>query len=178
MLTRANIERYFLAEKQESLLFLIIGIIAILFALIAIAFLRTSFWKGAALPLIVVGIIQIVVGYTIYTRSDEDRIRNVYAYDSNPAELKQKELPRMQKVNKSFVLYRYIQLILLVIGLVLLLKFKQPLNNSTTWGGYNFWLGIGIFLALQSAIMLAADFFAEKRALHYTKLLTEFVNQK
>lgn len=177
MLTRSDIERYFVAEKQESLLFLIVGIAAIVFAIVCISFLKTSFWKGAALPLLIVGLIQVIVGFTVYKRSDEDRIRNVYAYES-PSELKAKELPRMEVVNKNFVIYRWVEIALLVIGIALIVKFKEPLNNTTNWGGNSFWYGLGVFLAIQSALMLGADYFAEKRALHYTKLLTEFVKNK
>lgn len=178
MLTRVDIERYFIAEKQESVLFLIIGICAIVFALVALLVFKTSFWKGAAIPLLLVGIIQVIVGFTVYNRSDEDRIRNSYAFDLNPTELKEKELPRMQTVNKNFVIYRWAEITLLLIGLALVVKFKEPLNTLTSWGGSNFWYGLGVFLAIQSVIMLGADYFAEKRALRYTKLLTQFVNLK
>lgn len=177
MLTRADIEKYFIAEKQESLLFLIVGIAAIIFAIIAIAFLKTSFWKGAALPLIVVGLIQTVVGFTVYNRSDEDRSRNVYAFSMVPDEFKSKELPRMQTVNKNFVIYRWVEIVLLLSGLTLMLKFKEPINASVTWGGNNFWYGLGVFLAIQSALMLGADYFAEKRAKLYTTQIQDFISR-
>jgi hypothetical protein len=164
MFTKTDIEKYFTAEKQESLLFLIIGIAAIVTAFGFYFFLKTNFWKGAAIPLLLIGIIQVVVGATVYRRSDGDRIRNVYAYDMNPAELQTKELPRMKAVNKSFVVYRYIQITLLLAGLALLLYFRGNPPKS-------FWYGLGITLAIQSALMLGADYFAEKRAKIYTRLI-------
>ena len=106
MLTKSDIEKYFIAEKQESLLFLIIGIIAIICAIVFILFLKNNFWRGAAVPLIIVGLIQCIVGFTVYNRSDKDRASNVYAFDMNPQQLKQKELPRMKAVNKNFVFYK------------------------------------------------------------------------
>lgn len=177
MLTRADIEKYFIAEKQESLLFLIVGIAAIIFAIIAIAFLKTSFWKGAALPLIFVGLIQVVVGLTVYNRSDEDRSRNVYAFSMVPDEFKSKELPRMQTVNKNFVIYRWVEIGLMIIGLGLIFYFKSSLDSSTNWGGNNFWYGLGVFLAIQSALMLGADYFAEKRAKLYTTQIQDFISR-
>jgi hypothetical protein len=84
----------------------------------------------------------------------------------------------MKEVNKNFIIYRWVEIALLLVGLALVFKFKEPLNTSITWGGNNFWYGFGLFLAIQSAVMLGADYFAEKRALHYTKLLNEFVNKK
>ena len=102
MFTKADIERYFNAEKNESLLFIIIGLTAILLAFVFFFYLKTNWHKGFAIPLLIVGMLHFVAGYTVYMRSDEDRKRNVYAYDMNPDELRNKEIPRMEKVNKKF----------------------------------------------------------------------------
>lgn len=171
MLTKVDIEKYFVAEKSESLIFLIIGILAIVLSIIFFFSLKTNFYKGAAIPLLVVGIIQVIVGYTVYSRSDEQRISNVYAYDMNPGKLKTEELPRMQAVNKRFNLYRWIEIILLVTGLVLILIHKNEITK-------NFWAGFGFTLALQAAVMLGADYFAENRAETYTQQLESFASGK
>lgn len=168
MFTKTDIEKYFVAEKQESLVFLVIGIIAIAAAVAFYFFLKSSFFKGAALPLLAIGLIQVIVGYTVYARSDGDRIRNVYAYDMDPGSLKQREVPRMEKVNRNFGIYRWVEIALLAAGVVLILV------NSRNPGGTSFWYGFGIALALQSFLMLGADYFAEKRALQYHKGLVEF----
>jgi hypothetical protein len=77
----------------------------------------------------------------------------------------------MEKVNKNFVVYRYIEIILLLIGLALFFYFKsQP--------GKTFWVGLGLALAMEAAISLGADYFAEKRATVYTNQLTKFVKTK
>ena len=116
MFTKTDIEKYFNAEKRESWLFMAIGIAGIITAIVFFFFLKTNFCKGAAIPLLLVGLLLGVVGYSVYQRSDEDRKRNVYAYDMNPAELKEKELPRMKTVMKNFVLYRWVEIVLLIIG--------------------------------------------------------------
>ena len=108
--TKTNIEKYFIAEKQESLLFLLIGIAGLITAIVFFFFLRTNFYKGAAIPLLVIGLLLGIVGYTVYKRSDEDRKRNVYAYDMNPSQLKDKELPRMKKVIQNFTIYKWIEI--------------------------------------------------------------------
>lgn len=100
MLTKTDIEKYFTAEKQESIVFLVLGIIAIATAIIFLFFIKNNCSRGAAIPALVIGLMMAIVGYTIYTRSDTDRIRVVYAYDMNPQELTTKELPRMQVVKK------------------------------------------------------------------------------
>lgn len=164
MITKADIEKYFVAEKQESLLFISIGVAAIIIALLGLFIYKTQFWKGAAIPLILVAIIQLIVGYTVYKRSDEDRISKVYAVDANPDKLVTKEIPRMETVNKNFVIYRYVEIALLMAGLVLIALYKNNADKQLL-------LGIGVALAIQAAIMLGADFFAEKRALVYLQQL-------
>jgi amino acid transporter len=170
MFTKTDIEKYFTAEKSESLLFIIIGVAAIILALVFFFFLKTNFYKGIALPLLLVAVIQIAVGYTVYKRSDGDRKKNTYSYDMNPSELKSKEIPRMEKVMKNFVLFRWIEIALVVAGLLLVFLFRS--NPERT-----FIYGLGIGLAIQALIMLGADYFAEARAKAYTKGLTEFTQK-
>ena len=170
MFTKSDIEKYFTAEKSESLLFMIIGIAAVILAIVFFFFLKTNFYKGIALPLFLIAIIQITAGYTIYKRSDADRKRNTYAYDLNPSELKGKEIPRMEKVNKKFVLYRWIEIALIIVGLILILLYKSNSERS-------FLYGIGVGLAIQAFIGLGADFFAEARAKNYIKGLQEFTQK-
>jgi len=167
MLSKADIEKYFIAEKTESLMFLIIGIIAIALAVIFYFSLKTNFHKGAAIPLLVVGLIQAIVGYTVYARTDEQRISNVYAYDMDPAKIKSAELPRMKEVNKRFVIYRWIEIVLLITGVVLMLLFQRDEPK-------NFWFGLGLTLAIQAGLMLIADYIAEQRANIYTNQLEIF----
>ena len=167
MFTKADIEKYFFAEKQESLLFLIIGVIAILAAVSFYFFLKNNFYKGAAIPLLAIGLIQTVAGYTVYARSDNQRIDNVYAYDMNPGKLKNEELPRMKTVNQNFIIYRGIEIAFIIAGIALLFYFKNKHEK-------NFWVGFGIALAIQSVIMLSADYFAKQRAKIYTEQLESF----
>ncbi len=170
MFTKADIEKYFNAEKAESLVFLGIGVVGILLALVFFFYLKTGFYKGAAIPLTVIGLLLGVVGYTIYARSDSDRIRNVYAYDMNPGELKEKEIPRMEVVIKSFVVYRYTEIALALLGICLFFFFRSNLDKQ-------FWAGLGIGLFAMAILALGADFFAEKRGHVYLKGLKEFVNK-
>jgi uncharacterized membrane protein YbhN (UPF0104 family) len=170
MFNKADIEKYFNAEKSESLLFLGIGVAGIIAAIIFFFVLKTSFYKGAAIPLILVGLLLGVVGFTVYKRSDGDRVRNVYAYDMNPGELKQKEIPRMKAVMKNFVVYRYVEIILALMGIGLFFYFK---NNAAQ----QLWKGFGLALTIMALLALAADYFAEKRGHIYMNGLESFVNK-
>jgi hypothetical protein len=170
MFTKADIEKYFMAEKQESLLFVGVGIAAIVLAVVFYFVCKTPFYRGAAIPLLLVGLLLGVVGFTVYKRSDSDRLRNVYAYDMNPGELKGKEMPRMATVMKNFVIYRYTEILLAIIGTVLFFYFR---NNAAR----QFWCGLGCTLAIMALIALAADYFAEKRGKVYINGLQGFVSQ-
>lgn len=178
MLTKFDIEKYFIAEKQESLLFLIIGTTSILLSVILIGFFKNNFWRGAALPLLIIGILQFVVGFTVYKRSDTDRVNMVYALDMNPEKLQKEELPRMKVVNRNFVTYRWIEIILAFLGVIVTIKYKSNLTYQNSWNGNAFYYGIGIFLTVQSLLMLGADYFAEKRGLIYENQLSSFAEHQ
>ncbi|MGC4101363.1 hypothetical protein [Ferruginibacter sp.] len=170
MFTTSDIEKYFNGEKQESLLFLFIGIAGIVTALIFFFACKTSFYKGAAVPLLLIGVMLGVIGYTVYKRSDGDRVRNVYAYGMNPGELKNKELPRMQKVMQHFTVYRYIEIALLLAGIFLYWYFKDVADKV-------FWKGLGSTLAIMALLALTADYFAAQRGKVYVNGLESFVQQ-
>ncbi len=170
MFTKADIEKYFNAEKQESLLFMLIGVAGIIAAFVFFFFLKTNFYKGAAIPFMLVGLLLAMVGYIVYKRSDDDRIRNVYAYDMNPSQLKEKELPRMQTVMKNFVIVRWVEIFLFLVGAALYVYFIRDFNND-------FWRGLGLALAVMALIALTADYFAERRGKIYKKGIQSFTSK-
>jgi hypothetical protein len=167
MLTKGDIEKYFIAEKQESLVFGVIGIGTVALALILYFMVKTQVCRGLAVPLLVLGLMQAVAGYSVYVKSDDQRISLVYAYDMNPDQLKTTELTRMRNVKTNFILYRWIEIGLMIAGIVLIVWFKGE-------SGKIFWFGFGISLTLMAAELFIADFIAEKRAVHFTSLLEEF----
>ena len=161
------IYKYFVAEKQESLLFLIVGIVAVLLAVVCWFFIKSnpSFCKGAAIPLLAIGLIQIVVGYTVYSRTDKQKTNVAYNIGIEPSSfVKQTELPRMKKVIQNFIIYRRVEIAFIITGLILIFIFKTDPDKT-------FWCGLGVALAMQAAIMLGADYFAEKRGKIYTRNL-------
>ena len=170
MFTKADIEKYFNAEKAESFVFMGIALFAIVLALVFIFYNKTAFYKGAAIPMIGVGLLLGIVGYTVYNRSDEDRARNVYAYDMNPAELKEKEIPRMKTVMKNFIVYRYTEIALAIIGITLFIFYRNNEQHQIVAG-----IGTGLFIMALAA--LTADYFAEKRGHIYLDGLVEWVSK-
>jgi hypothetical protein len=146
------IYRYFSGEKQESLLFLIVGIVAVLLAVVFWFFIKTnpSFFKGFAIPLLAIGLIQMVVGYSVYSRTDKQQKDIAYNMGMEPVNyIKSTELPRMKSVMKNFVIYRWVEIAFIIAGIVLIFLYR---SNP----GKTFWYGLGIALALQAVIMLGA----------------------
>jgi hypothetical protein len=167
MLNKADIEKYFIAEKHESLVFLVIGLIAIVIALIFYISTKSPLYKGAAIPLLVLGLVQAVAGYAVYIRSDDQRVSQVYAYDMNPDQLKTTELTRMRKVQTRFQVYQWVEIACIITGLLLFFFFRS--NPSA-----KFWVGFGIALTMMAAELFIADLIAERRAKIYSGLLEEF----
>jgi hypothetical protein len=61
-----DIEKYFNAEKYESVLFVLFGVVAITFATYCFLKIKQPFYYGMAYPLITVALIQIIVGSSVY----------------------------------------------------------------------------------------------------------------
>jgi hypothetical protein len=162
-----QVVKYFNGEKAESYIFIFIGVIAFAMALYFIFTLKTSFWKGVAIPFILVALLEFIVGYTIVTRSSKDIIR-VQTYITNEShKIQIDEIPRMEKVLSNFVIYRYIEIALIILGIVLM---YSSMNDT-------FWRGIGLGLFIQASIVLSLDFFAERRGHIYIVYLQELVEK-
>lgn len=68
------IHDYFNAEKFESLFFIGVGIVAIVLGLYFWFGLKEAFYKGIAIPFVLIALIQLTVGITVYLRSPKDII--------------------------------------------------------------------------------------------------------
>ncbi|MCE2786897.1 MAG: hypothetical protein LW692_02875 [Sphingobacteriales bacterium] len=156
-----TITKYFNAEKYEGVLFVLTGVLAIAIATYSLTKIKVPFYNGLAYPLIAVAIIQIVVGSAVYFRSPQDIKRMDNFIKTDKAAVKTIEIPRMQLVMRNFVLYRWIELALLLAGLSLVIGIQTM----------NLWKGIGCGLSVQAGLMLLLDFFAESRGKVYLNYL-------
>ncbi len=155
------IKTYFTAEKNESLIFILFGVLTIGFSVYALVKWGDSFYRGFAIPAILIGIIQIVVGSTVYFRTDQQIIQVETLYQQDQAAFKNTEGPRMNTVMKNFSIYKKVEVAFVVIGLLLILFAASR----------EFWLGIGVGMLLQGALMLTADIFAERRGKEYIQAI-------
>jgi uncharacterized membrane protein HdeD (DUF308 family) len=88
-----SLHDYFAAEKSESLLFMAVGVIAI--ALSVFLWVTRSPYRAAVWPLALIALIQIVVGSTVYFRTDRQATELVAGLERDPASARAAELARI-----------------------------------------------------------------------------------
>jgi hypothetical protein len=149
-----HLDAYFAAEKTESLVFLGVGLLACVAAGLVLWRVRDPLFRGFALPLLIVGLVQVGVGATVHARTDAQLATLKAQYQAAPAEFKAQESARMKTVRASFMAYKAVEIAFIVIGLGL----------AFARGAHRFWRGLGLGMLVQGALMLPADLLAEERA--------------
>jgi hypothetical protein len=160
-----QIEKYFNAEKYESVLFVLVGITAISFALYFLMKVKQPFYNGISYPLIAIALIQIVVGSSVYFRSPKDIARVNQIIKNEKSKITTEEIPRMEVVMKNFVIYRWVEIALLLVGICMFLFFDSS----------SLLKGVGIGLIIQASFMLLLDYFAESRGKIYVAFLQSVI---
>lgn len=150
-----DMSSYFVAEKQESVIFVVVGLLAI--GLSIWLWMNGHRLKSMAYPLVIIALMQIVVGGTVYLRTDTQVSTLSIQFQTDPEALKAEEGTRMQSVMKNFSIYKTIEMLLLIVG-VGMIAFLQR---------YDVAAGIGVGLVLQAAFTLTLDIFAEARGADY-----------
>ncbi len=155
------ISKYFNEEKYESVFFVLVGIIAILISIYFFTKIKLPFYNGISYALLAIAAIQLTVGISVYFRSPKDIIRVESFVKFEKSKIQTNEIPRMEIVMKNFIIYRWIQISFIILGII----FNFYFNPETLMKG----LGLGLFI--QSALMLFLDYFAEKRGFEYLDFL-------
>jgi hypothetical protein len=154
---KAQLSSYFFAEKWEGLAFVLVGVAAMALT----AWLWRGPYRGMGLPLVLVGLIQIGVGGSVFLRTDAQVAQLTAQLEAAPAAMVASELPRMERVMANFRLYKVIELCVLSLGVALTFLFPhRELPYSA-----------GIGCIAQGAFMLVLDLFAEHRGAEYVTLL-------
>jgi hypothetical protein len=155
------IAKYFGEEILESWIFLVVGIIAVAASVYMITQTKTSYAYGFATALLAIAALQIGVGGGIIVRSPKDIARVQQFVDTDKSKITTEEIPRMQVVMRNFVVYRWVEIALSILGLLLFI----------ICGPDSFWRGIGLGLLIQAPLMLLFDYFAEARGKVYLAYL-------
>jgi hypothetical protein len=152
-----DVLRYFAAEKQESLLFLGVGLLSVATAGVL---WRTPF-RGAAWPLIALGLVELVVGSTIVLRTDRQVAELGRRVVEDVVAARTEETARMTRVMASFRIYKVVELALLTAGLALWMVFPR------TAGAH--WAGVGC--AVEASLLLVLDLVAARRGAAYLETI-------
>lgn len=153
--------KYFTGEKAESYLFLVLGVLGFVAGIYLILTNVSIFWKGLAIPFILVSVLEIIVGVTIIIRSPKDIVRVEGYIKKEPEKIMTKEIPRMKMVMRNFMIFRNTEIALILTGIIIYFTMTQ----------FDFWKGLGLGLFIQASIVLILDYFAEKRGFIYLEFL-------
>jgi hypothetical protein len=150
---------YFAGEKRESVAFICAGVVSI--AVVVWLWRGTTPWRGAVYPLAIFGLIQLVVGGAIYLRTNGQVATLEAARHEAPASFRGDERARMKVVVRNFRVYRWVELAVIALGLVLLWRFPdRPALHAA-----------GAGCVAQAGLTLILDLFAEARADRYLRWL-------
>ncbi len=162
---QSQMRQYFYEEKVESIFFLYLGGMSFVWGLYNWK-TDNRLWRGMVYPILAIGLIQLIVGGTIFWRTDQQVTDLLALISQNPMEYRAQEMARMEPVNFWFDIYRYLELTFLAVAAGLFLLARQKKHELLK--------GVGIGLALQSTLMLGLDFVAAYRADVYTRQLMQF----
>lgn len=154
-----HMSSYFAAEKQESLIFIAVGLLAM--GISVWLWMNGHRLKSMAYPLVAIALMQIAVGASVYLRTDTQLSTLSAQLNANPATLKAEETTRMQTVMNNFSIYKAVEMVLLIVGVGMIAWLQR----------HDMAAGIGVGLVLQAAFTLTLDLFAEARGADYVSAL-------
>ena len=154
--------QYFAGEQVESILFIIAGVSAVTASFFL--FQMPGTYRGITYPLVSIALVQLIVGSTVYLRSDSQVAALTQQLNSDPAAFWNSEISRMQTVMAWFRWYKIIEILFLALGI--LLTFVMSKQTAL--------FGSGIGLIMQASLVLILDLFAERRGEQYMAVLQSF----
>lgn len=160
------ITTYFSEERITALCIIIIGIMTIFLACIFLLIIKYSFFKGIAIPFLVIGLLQLIIGTVIFTRSPNDIIKVQHSLRDEPQKIKTEELPRIEKVIHHFTIYKSVEVFLIISCGILLLLLRKT--------NHVFWKGVLLGVLIQTVFLFTLDMVADKSAQTYLKQLKDF----
>lgn len=155
-----SIVAYFNGEKIQCL---IGAIVSIVFISLSILFLlqQKAFLKGMAYVAIPLSAFLLIICLGVIFRTSKDIAKVTTYHKETPDKIQSEEIPRMEKVMKSFGIIKKVELAIFIIGLVLSIIF---LRNE-------FMIGIAIGLIVMGISLYVFDLVAESRGETYIQYL-------
>jgi hypothetical protein len=157
---RDSMLQYFQAEKQEALVFLAVGAVTLVSAVMLLK--GGGAWRTMAWPLGAVALIQVSVGGAVFFRTDGQVAALERTLEADPPAFRSAESARMAGVMSSFRDYEVIEVVLIAVGIGLTAVFPQ---RQALYA-------VGVGLVAQAAFMLVLDLFAAQRGRAYLDALS------
>jgi hypothetical protein len=158
--TEMILQTYFAGEKSEAVLITLAGA-ACLAGAVALWFgVREPFARGLAAGLLVMAALGLVVGGSVYLRTDAQVRQLSELHQADPARFAAEEGPRIRQVVRSFGWYRACYGIAVLLALGLVFALGRPVHY-----------GLAVGLLLLAALGFTIDFYAERRAVAYVAAL-------
>jgi hypothetical protein len=160
MNVEAILRTYFSGEKSEAALILLAGVACLLGAVWLWFWVRQPFARGLAASLLLVAALGLVVGGSVYFRSDAQLRQLIQLQQADPGRFAAQEAPRIRQVVKGFGLYRLGYALAILLALAFVFVVGKPLFH-----------GLAVGLLLLAALGFTIDYFAEARAIQYVQAL-------
>ena len=155
-----NIISYFNGEKLQCLLGALLSVIFIAVS-VYLLFLQKPFFKGIAYTVLPLAILLLTICVGVIFRTPKDIERVTTFLKDTPQNIQVEEIPRLEKVMKSFTIIKKVEIVLLIIGLLLTVLLCQN----------ELFRGIGIGLIIMGISLYTFDHFAEARGEIYMRYL-------
>lgn len=155
-----NILKYFSGERLQCSIGIFLGLLSLALSIYFI-YLNKAFFKGIAYAFIPLSLMLLVICVGVVIRTPKDLKRVSSYYESAPEKIQTEEIPRMEKVMRTFPVVKKVEIGLFIVGVLLLVVFwKNDLAK-----------GIGFGLIIQSVMLYSFDHFAESRGEIYFNFL-------
>lgn len=158
-----EISKYFQGERAECLIAIMIGIMSVAVALFFLIQIKKPLYNGIAYSFLLMASLEIIVCTSAFIANPGRMKVAKEILQADSVKISTYEVPRMEAVMKSFILFRWVEIGLLLAGIALLITMTPA----------SFWKGIGIGLIIQASQLLVLDYYDERRASMYLDFLRQ-----
>jgi hypothetical protein len=155
-----SIEAYFNGERLQCVVGLIVSVVIVAFS-VSFLFQQKVFFKGIAYVAIPLSALLIIICTGVIFRTSKDISRVTTFKEVTPEKIQSEEIPRMEKVMKSFGVIKKVELAFFIIGLGLIfISWRNDLLR-----------GVAVGLLIMGASLYVFDHLAESRGEAYIQFL-------
>jgi hypothetical protein len=160
------IQKFYNAQKAQSLLFLVIGSFSTVLSIYFFIASINTISLGFAIPFFVFGLTQTILGFKTFMKTNSERQFVMHSAKENTQQIITIEIPKINKILTNYNRKNYIFLGLNAISILLFTVFANtPMVK-----------GIGLALFVQSLIHISSLYFENNRSQIYFKWLNDYYN--